>query len=223
MATKHPYVPSVGGLAKAIMHLRKYRFPPAVDSAALKKLAIAPNNESYVLNVLRFLDIIDDDGKGTDAAKAIFVLHDDAEFQRQFGELVQSSYAGLFELRGDAAWKTTRDDLIHYFRSNDGTTEIVGTRQARTFLLLCELAGQTVNTTTGTGAASRQGAKHPAKNNSRVPKRTATNVAEIKSPSGPAKPDFGLTVRVEINLPADGSQETYNRIFKSIRENFLDG
>lgn len=36
------------------------------------------------------------------------------------------------------------------------------------------------------------------------------------------KRDFGLSVRIEINLPADGSQETYDRIFRSIRENLLD-
>ena len=33
---------------------------------------------------------------------------------------------------------------------------------------------------------------------------------------------FGLTVRIEINLPASGDQETYDRIFKSIRDNLLN-
>lgn len=32
----------------------------------------------------------------------------------------------------------------------------------------------------------------------------------------------GLTVRVEINLPAGGNKETYDAIFKSIRENLID-
>jgi hypothetical protein len=35
--------------------------------------------------------------------------------------------------------------------------------------------------------------------------------------------NVGLTVRIEINLPADGDQDTYDRIFKSIRENLLNG
>ena len=35
--------------------------------------------------------------------------------------------------------------------------------------------------------------------------------------------DVGLTVRIEINLPAVADQETYDRIFKSIRENLLNG
>jgi hypothetical protein len=33
--------------------------------------------------------------------------------------------------------------------------------------------------------------------------------------------NLGLTVRIEINLPAGGDQDTYDRIFKSIRENLL--
>jgi len=32
----------------------------------------------------------------------------------------------------------------------------------------------------------------------------------------------GLTVRIEVNLPADGDQDTYDKIFKSIRENLLN-
>lgn len=34
--------------------------------------------------------------------------------------------------------------------------------------------------------------------------------------------DIGLTVRVEINLPTDGSKETYDNIFKSIKENLIN-
>lgn len=35
--------------------------------------------------------------------------------------------------------------------------------------------------------------------------------------------DFGLTVRVEINLPTAEDQAVYDRIFRSIRENLLHG
>jgi hypothetical protein len=34
--------------------------------------------------------------------------------------------------------------------------------------------------------------------------------------------DMALTVRIEINLPAGGSKETYDNIFKSIRANLID-
>jgi hypothetical protein len=34
--------------------------------------------------------------------------------------------------------------------------------------------------------------------------------------------NVGLTVRIEVNLPAAGDQETYDKIFRSIRENLLN-
>jgi hypothetical protein len=35
------------------------------------------------------------------------------------------------------------------------------------------------------------------------------------------KSDFGLTVRIEVNLPPGGDQDTYDKIFRSMRENLL--
>jgi hypothetical protein len=46
--------------------------------------------------------------------------------------------------------------------------------------------------------------------------------AVTKPPALPNEPSVGLTVRIEINLPADGDQETYDRIFRSIRENLIN-
>ncbi|MBA2486836.1 MAG: DUF5343 domain-containing protein [Nitrospira sp.] len=62
MANKYPYVPSAEPLVKTVSHLRK-SFPREVTADTLRKLGVAPKNESYVINVLRFLNIIDDEGK----------------------------------------------------------------------------------------------------------------------------------------------------------------
>jgi hypothetical protein len=40
---------------------------------------------------------------------------------------------------------------------------------------------------------------------------------------GGSERTFGLTVRIEINLPSSGDQDTYDKIFKSIRENLING
>ena len=218
MATRHPYVSAIGGLDRTITHLRS-SFPQIVDSAALKKLGFAPNNESYVINVLRFLNIIDADGGGTDVAKEAFLHHDDTEFQQQFSKLVLSSYTALFDLHGDSAWGQSLDSLIQFFRTTDATSAVVGRRQAATFLHLSQLAGH------GT-PIDRKPKRTPSATSSkeRRTKRAVTTSASVSAPPPErAKPQMGLTVRIEINLPADGSQETYDRIFMSIRENFLNG
>jgi hypothetical protein len=76
--------------------------------------------------------------------------------------------------------------------------------------------------------ASTATKKAPSKNEPR--KAKDLGIAAKGSPKGqeemnPPKGSnaVGLTVRVEVNLPANGDQETYDRIFRSIRENLIDG
>jgi hypothetical protein len=61
MADKHPYTPAQGMIGLTINQFRK-SFPQSVTSETLKKLGIAPNNESRVINVLKFLGYLDQDG-----------------------------------------------------------------------------------------------------------------------------------------------------------------
>ena len=71
MAEKHPYMSGSGGLVQAVNHLRK-SFPGEVSAETLKKLGIAPNNETYVINILRFIGVIDAEGKKTTKAASVF-------------------------------------------------------------------------------------------------------------------------------------------------------
>src|SRR5215813_4803745 len=109
----HPYSTSNKGLLQAVAHLRK-SFPGTVTAETLKKLNIAPNNESYVINVLRFLGVLDDQGKKVPEAGKIFSAHEDGAFAKGFGSLVESSYKELFELHGQGAWTLAEDDLIAF-------------------------------------------------------------------------------------------------------------
>ena len=62
MAESHPYVSGAGNVVQAVTHLRK-SFPSIVKADTFKKLGIASNNESYVINTLRFIGVLDADGK----------------------------------------------------------------------------------------------------------------------------------------------------------------
>lgn len=233
MADKHPYMSGGGGITQAISHLRR-SFPPEVTAATLKKLGIASNNETYVLNILRFIGVLDADGKRHSKAATVFNKHDDAEFQAGFSELVASAYSDLLGLHGEAAWTLPTDKLISYFRNTDHTSAIVGQRQASTFQALAAIAGKSDGV-----AKSRKPEPAAAKAGAgKVRERTASKKASAVASASPApdpivqtssrtegngSPGMALTVRLEINLPAGGDQETYDRIFKSIRENLLNG
>ena len=229
MADKHPYS-GISGLTQTVAQLRK-SFPAQFGSDTMKKLGIAPNNESYVLNTLRFLGVLEEDGKKGQKVGSIFNQHEDEDFQRGFADLVTSAYSELFELHGENAWSLPTSKLIAYFRHTDSTSDIVGKKQAATFQALGQLSGKLEG-------ASRTPPQRSKSTDTPTPTK-ATRSPQTKTTAQSAKPDtppsvalappnagsaaMALTVRVEINLPAGGDQETYDRIFKSIRENLLNG
>jgi hypothetical protein len=218
LAEKHPYSPGPGGIAAAIAQFRK-SFPKTVNAETLKQLGIAPSNESYVINVLRYVGAIDADGKRTEKAELVFSKHTDEDFQKAFEEMVKESYADLFALHRDSAWGLPTDKLIAFFRSTDKTTDLVGRLQATTFQLLAGFAGHGSVPEPTPLRTSRVKVAKP-----KAGKDTGTSrIPALPASGGEGTPrDVGLTVRIEVNLPPQGDQETYDRIFRSIRENLLN-
>jgi len=221
MADKHPYMSGSSGLVQAVNHLRR-SFPTQVTAETLKKLGIAPNNETYVINILRFIKVIDDEGRKAAKAGSVFTKHDDADFQKGFAEMVEEAYSDLFSLHSKDAWSLPIDRLISYFRETDRTSAIVGQRQAGTFQALAGLSGYGEAPVPKPVSPVRRGEKK---------RRDAESLKKAEPQSGLGgvgrdRPhelprNFGLSVRIEINLPVAPDQETYDRIFKSIRENLL--
>jgi hypothetical protein len=143
MAEKHPYSPGgAGGIIAAITHFRN-ALPAQITADTLKKLGIAPNNESYIINILRFVGVIDADGTKTEKAASAF-SKDDTEFQKEFGDMVRAAYNELFSLHKDSAWSLPDNKLISFFRTADQTSNLTGRRQAGTFQALASLAGHGV-------------------------------------------------------------------------------
>lgn len=222
MTDKHPYTPSQGPLVQLINQLRK-SFPQSVNSDTLKKLGIGSQNESRFINVLRFLGILDQEGIKTDLASRIFSLHDDEEFRKEFGGQVSLAYNQLFDLHKEETWNLNLDSLISFFRVTDGSTDIVGKKQAQTFQALAGLSGhgdlpepKFINPKTQVTIKKKTDSIGTTHSKQKTDQQNNSNQRANQ------KRELGLTVRIEINLPADGDQNTYDRIFKSIRENLLN-
>ena len=221
MASTYPYISGGGRIFKVIDHLRK-SFPSTISSDTLKKLGLAPNNETYVINILKFLNIIDEEGKKTDKASLAFSQHENKEFSKKFGALVKDAYKELFNLHGDNSWTLGLNQLISFFRTEDQTSAIVGNNQARTFQSLSALSGYAELPTIK--KESTQGKSLAKEKNKQKHTRKIKNdkIPNLGVDSTTPNRDFGLTVRIEINLPAQADQDTYNKIFKSIRENLIE-
>ncbi len=224
MADSHPYISGPGNIAKMVSHLRK-SFPASVTSATVKKLGFAPNNESHVINALQFVGVIDTEGKKTQEANSTFLHHKDEEFQKAFGELVKTSYSALFDLHGDESWDLELDDLITFFRQTDETSAAIGKRQASTFKIFAGLAGHAELPETRNSKPSTKKEDKPSSTKAKLKTQKETPRVNVNNEgrSGGGDKDLALTVRIEINLPPDGSRETYDNIFKSIKENLMNG
>ena len=223
MANKHPYVSATGVLIQVLDHLKR-SFPTNLDADVLRKLGFAPKNESYILNTLRFINLIDEKGLRTDKAQRAFTLHDSGSFVKAFSEIVKAAYADLFRLHGDSAWTLDAGKLITYFRQADQSTQLVGSLQANTFKTLAAYAGKTAASVAAPGSKS-VAADHPKRKPGRKGKldEIQDRPPAINNPGAADDRSIGLTVRVEINLPSAGDQDTYDKIFKSIRKNLLNG
>ena len=226
MAEKqHPYA-SPGAVIATVNQLRK-SFPAKVTADTLKKLNIAPNNESYVINTLRFIGVVDQDSAKTEAATGAFSQHDSAAFESAFAGIIKAAYAELFDLHGEASWELDFDKLISFFRGNDQTSDVVGQRQASTFQALAGLAGHAAPTgqKSPTKAASSKKTRDTRVKAPKLKPRGPFPLADNAAPGAAGNPqrEVGLTVRIEINLPVADDQETYDKIFRSIRENLIDG
>ena len=220
----HPYISGAGNISQMIGFLRK-NFPPAVTSETVKKFQLAPNNESYVINALQFIGVIDEEGKRTEKGHSVLLMGEN-EFPKAFEELIRVSYEGLFELYGDDAWNLTKTQLVHYFRTTDKTSEVIGTRQAAVFQAFRVLAGHEQVLETKVKSPGSKTKTIKAKTVKSAPEHTVAQEAKIpisvKKHDVGDRRDLALTVRIEINLPAEGSLETYDNIFKSIRANLID-
>lgn len=216
-----PYIPS-GGLIQATFSQFRKSFPAKVDSNTLKKLGLASSNEGAMINIVKFVGLIDDENNKTASGTKLFTIHEDAKFQGELASLLKKSYSELFDLHGDTAWKLDRDALISFFRGADQTSSVTGARQALTFQTLAALAGKREEAIASRASTGPRQPKAPK------PKVVPKASAESSDPKNPPAvtvgtgSNFGLTVRVEINLPANGSQSTYDNIFKSIRKNLLN-
>lgn len=228
----YPYISGQGALIAAFTQLRK-GFPPRVDAGYLKRFNIAPANESYVISILRFLDLIDDEGNKVDDNTPFF-YGDEKLFNEGLEAAMRRAYAPLFGEMGDEALDADRTSLAHWFRASDRTTELVGGRQASTFLTLAALAGHgelparataTKRTATnGTAPAKKAAAKKSAtKKDAETPKADGgTDDGDDEGkPKAKNGHGVGLSVRIEVNLPPGGDADTYDAIFASIKKHLM--
>ena len=197
------------------------KFPNTVTLETIKQLGIAPNNESAVINALQFINLIDSDGqKNTENAQAL--LLNDEEFQDAFAKIIHAAYRNLFEVHGEDAWSQDVVRLTTFFRQTDQTSEVIGRRQARVFQMFASLGGK-IEEPNVRKRLNKSG-KKTTTSSKKEPQQARAKVKPASTMTGGRSFDsLGMSIKIDVNLPSDASKETYDNIFKSIREHLIDG
>ena len=218
-----PYTSGQGAVAQTLTQLRK-GFPPKVDAGYLKRFGIASANESYIISILRFLDLINEDGQRREDTTEFFFADDDG-FKSGLEKRLRDAYARVFDEMGDDTLTADRDALTNWFRAADKTSALVGQRQASTLQTLLAMAGHgsVPASRTATGAKKTDAPARTAKTKSTDSSPTATKqkVTHTAGSTAVETGDVGLTVRIEVNLPPGGDASTYDAIFASIKKHLM--
>jgi hypothetical protein len=236
----YPYASGQTAVVQTFTQLRK-GFPGKVDAGYLQRFNIAPSNESYVISILRFLGLIDEDGSRVED-KTDYFYSNDGSFRSGLEGTIRSAYSQLFDEMGNGAIDAAKGDLIHWFRASDKTSDLVGQRQASTFQTLAALAGHGDLPAARSGAEKKTEKKNVATTPGPPAKKTvvkaATSRRHVEKPAtdaggaevrtdvgigvgGKNGLDVGLTVRIEVNLPPGGDADTYDAIFASIKKHLM--
>jgi len=113
--------------------------PTIIDSSFLSQ--IAPSNEGKLLSQLKFLGVVDDQGKPTKVLPLLNMVGD--EQRRAFQEIAKESYKDLLlEVKVD---KAVPDDLVNFFIRKYAFTRDKGINAAKFFLYLTEKGGISVS------------------------------------------------------------------------------
>lgn len=224
----YPYASGQAAIVQTFSQLRK-GFPGKVDASYLQRFSIAPANESYIISILRFLGLIDEDGTRVEDKTGYF-FGDDDSFKSGLEDTLRRAYSLLFDEMGDGALNAPKGDLTPWFRASDKTSDLVGGRQASTFQTLAALAGHGDLPAVRSGVAKKPAAATPGSAGKKTTPKKTTPENQVEKPGGgdgdgagggKNRQDVGLTVRIEVNLPPGGDADTYDLIFASIKKHLM--
>jgi len=205
--------------------------PSVIDATFLSQ--IAPSNEGKLLAQLKFLHVIDEQGKATQLLPMLNMVGD--EQKKAFQEIAKSSYQDLLsEVKID---KAVPDDLVNFFIRKYSFTRDKGINAAKFFLYLTEkgalqvspeLAGFSEKSNSGSGqnGSSQTAVQKLAERVARTPQRearAATSIARQLSQRGNAPVTFSneqpmIQANISIKLDKDTPKEYWDRVLALLGE-----
>ena len=129
-----PYGPTKGMMQA--LHLMRKSTPPRIDGNFLRLNKVAPGNEYKVIGALRFLGIIDEEGRPTEKSKLLKTKG--AIFTSALQDIVRTAYGDVLnQVNGNGC---SSEDIYNYFITHNGLGPEMSAKTTRFLVQLCQLA-----------------------------------------------------------------------------------
>lgn len=141
-----------------------------VDNTFLTTNGIVSSGNVYkVINGLRFLDLINEDGSATERMKSISVVG--VDYQKNFEKMVRDAYTILFDKVKNLE-KALAEDVINCLRVNYAMAPSTAKQGAQIFVFLAQKAGISLSESIVKGLAVSEERMKPARVTTRKPRKT---------------------------------------------------
>jgi hypothetical protein len=198
-----------------------------VDSNWLAMIGLTKSNDKSLINVLRGLGFIGEDGIPTERW---INFRDFTKRSAVMEEALKDAYSDLFEAYPEAH-KQTDEDLINFFKnrqspdgSKTGVAERTATATLQTFKALGKIAGMMPSDTikktqsvkqTSRKSPSRVQAPESTKKEADIPVDTKVGSKTISSPQ------LILNVNIQLAVPETTDEDVYDKFFAALKRNLM--
>lgn len=214
-----PYGPAKGMLEG--LQLMTRLAPTRVDERLLRQHGVAPRNEYKVVGALRYLGLIDYEGRPTEASRLLKTRG--PVFIEGIRTITRRSYPQIFE-RYDLE-HATRDDLYNHFVTEHQMGGEMATKALRFFLDLCKLGDMPMNP----GLEARRGRRPGSRNRATIERLQAIEEGIAAPPSRGGRrartEAAGLTVSLALTpemmlMDEDRLTEFFSRVRRALSRAF---
>lgn len=202
-----PYVVNSGNVKKFFDEIRTAPVPAKVDAVWLASRGYTGENDKKLIGLLKALGFIDSGGKPEERWRS----HRHAgEEGRVRADGVISAFSGFFELYPDGQ-KRSQEEFANWARTEDPSASPTTIRRSwRTFETLVGLSDF------GSGSST-------AVKSSTAPPHAQPVQAQPVAPSEVRLGAVGgITVSIELKLPASADASFFDAFFSSLRRNLID-
>lgn len=204
MALPTSYLTSVKNLGGILNSIMGAQAPDKFSTRFLESLDYKSNSDRLIINVLKSLGFLADDGRPT---QRYYDYLDQTRSQSIMTQAIKEAYADLFQVN-KLAYKMSKTDVVNKFKtlSQGQYSESVLDKMAMTFTALCDHADFEADVSTPSGEED-------------VKDKTTDPAIEQEKTKSKNKglAIGGLVYNIQLILPESRDPKVYDALFESLR------